>query len=122
MSCKFDGKKCLNCGKYNGCLLQTIHSNILKIYDTIGSLIDTQNVIISELSSIKRNEVVYDTLDISSDIEEVNKKLLVMTNIIKDYDMDRDELNIDISQMKSSLTTLELKVDNITNSLAYVLK
>lgn len=115
MSCKFNKEKCVTCGKYNGCLLQVMHSNILEITSAIKTLAENQQVLLNEIS----NKTVSDDTDMSFDIEDINKKINIIANVLNESDISRDELNIDISQMKSVLTTVELKVDNILKASMY---
>jgi hypothetical protein len=85
-------------------------------------LSDEQQNIKQEIQALKNNSVsVDDGIDISSDINEVNKKINFITDVIQESDMDLDELNVDMSQMKTTLLTLDLKVDNILKSVTYSL-
>lgn len=115
MSCKFDEKKCVTCGKYNGCLLQTMHSNILEMTSMIKTLAENQQVLSKEVF----NKTNSDDTDVTFDIDEINKKINIIANVLNESDISRDELNIDISQIKSVLTTMELKVDNILKASVY---
>jgi hypothetical protein len=120
MSCNFDVKKCLNCGKYNGCLLQTIHTNTNSLTRVVSTIIDNQRIINDSLLSLSKTTITPDeSVNVQTDIEDINKNINRLTNIMNAYDMDRDELNIDISQIKQALTTLELKVDNMMKSISY---
>lgn len=122
MSCKFSVGKCLSCNKYNTCLLQAIYTSVLSLNKQMIQLSDEQQNIKQEIQALKNNSVsVDDGIDISSDINEVNKKINFITDVIQESDMDLDELNVDMSQMKTTLLTLDLKVDNILKSVTYSL-
>ena len=122
MSCNFNVKKCINCGKYNGCLLQTIYTNVSNLTNIIDSLSNKQNDIISStLLSTKSDIAIEDSISIDTNIDDINKKLNIITTMLKDYEMDRDELNIDISQIKSTLTRIELKVDTLYEAVTHTL-
>lgn len=115
MSCSFDVKKCLVCPKYNGCLLQMIYASVLNLTERLDTLANNQMVIADTVLKMQSNNniVLDDSVDLSLDVSEINEKL---DNIMKTLDDTNDsinELTIDSNTIKSSLVTLDLKVDDI---------
>lgn len=115
MSCSFDVKKCLVCPKYNGCLLQMTYASVLNLTERLDTLANNQMVIADTVLKMQSNNniVLDDSVDLSLDVSEINEKL---DNIMKTLDDTNDsinELTIDSNKLKSSLVTLDLKVDDI---------
>lgn len=122
MSCKFNITKCSKCNNFNGCLLQVIYMLLLSMNDSLVKLHKQQEEILNDINTLKNNNMsLEDTIDITSDIDEVNRKISFISDIVNESDMGIDEINVDISELKSSLLTLDLKIDNIMKSVTYSL-
>lgn len=115
MSCSFNPKNCVNCPKYNGCLLQIIYANTLSLSEMITKLENNQSLLMNEISSINSINRInsVDTSDMSIDLESISSKLNSIEQTLQTIEDDKDELEIDLSQIKNSLSVVNLKVDDV---------
>lgn len=115
MSCSFDAKKCQVCPKYNGCLLQMIYTSLIETNEKINMLVNNQNLIADVVIKMQSNNnvVLDDSVDLSLDVSEINTKLDNLTKTIEETNDSINELMIDASEIKTSLTTLDLKLDDV---------
>lgn len=80
-SCKFNVKKCLNCPKYNSCLLQYNYATNMSLVDTINSLMLVQQSIVKDIVEIKEMQKI-----ISEDNSKLNQNIQTITNNIQTID------------------------------------
>ena len=107
--------KCQVCPKYNGCLLQMIYTSLIETNEKINMLVNNQNLIADVVIKMQSNNnvVLDDSVDLSLDVSEINTKLDNLTKTIEETNDSINELMIDASEIKSSLTTLDLKLDDV---------
>lgn len=87
VSCKFNVKKCLNCPKYNSCLLQTNYVTNMSLVDTINSIILVQKEIVNDINEIRERQKI-----ISVDNSLLNQNI--------------NEISNNIQTIKENITTL----------------
>ena len=115
MSCSFNPKNCINCPKYNGCLLQIIYANTLSLAEMITKLENNQTAIINEISNMNsiNRMTSNDSIDMSIDLESISTKLNTIEKTLQNIEEEKDEFEIDISQIKNSMAMMNLKVDDV---------
>lgn len=115
MSCSFNPKNCMNCPKYNGCLLQIIYANTLSLAEMITKLENNQTAIINEISNMNsiNRMTSNDSIDMSIDLESISTKLNTIEKTLQNIEEEKDEFEIDISQIKNSMAMMNLKVDDV---------
>lgn len=107
MSCNFNVKKCINCQKYNGCLLQTIYSNMNKMSNVVDTIIQNQKILEQSIDEINNSTQTNDLNILNQKVDSLNNTVKTITQKNQTYD---------IETITSSLTTLELKVDTLLKS------
>ena len=127
MSCNFNVKNCLNCLKYNGCLLQVIYANTLSITEILLDITKNQKILSNDIEQLKLNNDVSltDSLDLSMELDNISSNIDKIKNTLSTKDETNDETIIDISQIKTSLSLMDLKLDDLIqkyNDYEYVLE
>jgi Fic family protein len=125
MSCNFHVKNCLNCLKYNGCLLQVIYANTLSITEILLDISKNQKVLSNDIEQLKLNNDVSmtDSLDLSLELDNISSNIDKIKNLLSTKDENNDETIIDITQIKNSLSLIDLKIDDLVqkyNDYEYV--
>jgi hypothetical protein len=123
MSCKFNINHCPTCPKYNTCLVSNFYNNINKIADSIIILSKTQSKIIDDINGLKSNDITNsdDNLGLSLSLDDVNKKVDILTQYMEDRESTHDEISDDISLIKSSLLLLDIKLNTILKTNEYLM-
>ena len=120
MSCKSNINHCPTC---TNCLTTGFYNNINKIADSILMLLKTQTVIIDDINELKSNDATNndDNLDLSLSLEDVNKKVDILTQYMEDRELTHNEILDDISSIKSSLLLLDVKLNTILKTNEYLM-
>lgn len=115
MSCSFNAKNCLNCPKYNGCLLQIIYTNTLSLAEMISNLEKNHQLITKSIEqfNLSNNLTKSDSIDMSLDLESLSSKIDKSISLLELNEENREETNIDISQIKNSISIIDLKIDDL---------
>lgn len=115
MSCSFNAKNCLNCPKYNGCLLQIIYANTLSLAEMISNLEKNHQLITKSIEqfNLSNNLTKSDSIDMSLDLESLSSKIDKSISLLELNEENREETNIDISQIKNSISMIDLKIDDL---------
>lgn len=116
MNCKFNVKKCLTCPKYNHCLLQMVYTNTLGLADMINDLVENQQKLINTLSNIQTSiypKSLEDSVDLSTNVDEISTKLDTLTRMFENNEDDKNEINIDLSQIQATLLNIKSRIDNL---------
>lgn len=116
MNCKFNAKKCLTCPKYNHCLLQMVYTNTLGLADMINDLVENQQKLINTLSNIQTSiypKSLEDSVDLSTNVDEISTKLDTLTRMFENNEDDKNEMNIDLSQIQATLLNIKSRIDNL---------
>lgn len=111
MSCKFNIKSCSQCPKYNGCLLQLIYANTLSLAELITTIIKPNN---SMETSVQKTINSNNSLS-SSDLDELKNSTNILIQNSQSNDKILNGLLEDVSTIKSSLSVINLKVDDMVS-------
>lgn len=111
MSCKFNIKTCSQCPKYNGCLLQLIYANTLSLAELIVNTLKPNN----STETINTAVSSSNSLNASSEIQELKESTNMLLQSSFSNDKILNGLLEDVSNIKSSLSVINLKVDDITS-------
>lgn len=117
MSCNFNAITCQNCPKYNGCLLQIVYSNTL----SLATMIDKINLQVEDISNRLNNVnasafTVDDNVEMFNDLENIHTKLDNITKTLNNEEERKDEKAIDFDNIKSTITAIDTKLDNLITS------
>lgn len=123
MSCDFNVSHCSKCSKYNTCLMTNVYKNLNSIADSILVLSNTQSLLIDAVNSIsKTNNIINDDeLDLSLSVDDVSKKVDILTQFVEDREDTHNELSDDVSLLKSSLSLIDVKLNTLLKSTEYLL-
>lgn len=116
MSCKFNVKNCITCPKYNGCLLQIVYTNTINLLDMINELSNNQQKIVQSLIHIQNSvypKSLEDSIELFSNVDEISSKLDILTKMLENNEEDKNEMNIDLSQIQTALANIKLRIDNL---------
>lgn len=115
MSCNFDAKKCVSCPRYNGCLLQLVYANTLGLAELINDISVKQQEMLTEINEIKSKSSTMneDSVDLSFNMEDLSNKINQISKLADKNEEDKNELGIDISQIKSTISLMDLKIDDL---------
>lgn len=111
MSCKFNIKTCSQCPKYNGCLLQLIYANTLSLAELIVNNLKPNNSNETMTTGVNSNIPT----NTSSEIKEIKESTNMLLQSSFSNDKILNGLLEDVSNIKSSLSVINLKVDDITS-------
>jgi hypothetical protein len=111
MSCKFNIKTCSQCPKYNGCLLQLIYANTLSLAELIVNTLKPNNSTETIHTAVSSSN----SLNTSSEIQELKESTNMLLQSSFSNDKILNGLLEDVSNIKSSLSVINLKVDDITS-------
>lgn len=116
MSCNFDVKKCLNCPKYNGCLLQLTYSNTINLANMFHEILVKQNELSEIINSlnISSEKSAQDNLDIYVNVDDLSTKLDNISKSLQDTETSQNEIIDDISSIKEQIVNINNKIDNIS--------
>ena len=115
MSCSFNAKICLNCPKFNGCFFQIIYANTLSLAEMISNLEKNHQLITKSIEqfNLSNNLTKSDSIDMSLDLESLSSKIDKSISLLELNEENREETNIDISQIKNSISMIDLKIDDL---------
>lgn len=115
MSCNFDIKKCLNCPKYNGCLLQLTYSNTINLANMFHDLLVKNNELLEAIKSVSLSseKTSQDNLDIYVNVDDLSTKLDKISSLLEDTDSNQSELLIDVSTIKEQILNVDTKIDTL---------
>lgn len=124
MSCNFNAVSCQNCPKYNGCLLQIVYSNTL----SLATMIDKINVQLDDINNRLNtfNPTSFttdDNVELFNDLENIHTKLDNINKLLNDEEERKDEKAIDFDNIKSTIDSIDTKLDDLItsyNSYEYV--
>lgn len=117
MSCNFNAITCKNCPKYNGCLLQMIYSNTLSLATMIDKINLQLNDIDNRLNTLNQSSFsADDNVEMFNDLENIHTKLDNITKTLNNEEERKDEKAIDFDNIKSAITAIDTKLDNLITS------
>jgi hypothetical protein len=103
--------------------MTNVYKNLNSIADSILVLSNTQSLLIDAVNSIsKTNNIINDDeLDLSLSVDDVSKKVDILTQFVEDREDTHNELSDDVSLLKSSLSLIDVKLNTLLKSTEYLL-
>lgn len=123
MSCDFNLSHCSKCEKYNTCLMTSVYRNLNTIAESILVLSETQTKIIESVNALNKcNSIISnDELELSMSVDDVSKKVDILTQFVEDREDNHNELSDDITLLKSSLSLIDVKLNTLMKTTEYLM-
>jgi ACT domain-containing protein len=87
MSCTFNLKNCVNCPKYNGCLLQLLYKNTIGLTDMLKIITNNQEQLLTAINKIPVL-MANDNVEILSNIDSLSSDVKDISTILTDDEKD----------------------------------
>jgi hypothetical protein len=93
-----------------------VYTNTLGLADMINDLVENQQKLINTLSNIQTSiypKSLEDSVDLSTNVDEISTKLDTLTRMFENNEDDKNEMNIDLSQIQATLLNIKSRIDNL---------
>ena len=88
----------------------------INLLDMINELSSNQQKIVQSLIHIQNSvypKSLEDSIELFSNVDEISSKLDILTKMLENNEEDKNEMNIDLSQIQTALANIKLRIDNL---------